>query len=307
MRQRIAAFFRARGWQVRERALRRRRVDLRRQAQLGAPRRAGRARRLRDHRRRHDDLLGARLLGRDRGAHRPNGRRSRRRTRCCGSTTSPTRSHPIMTKSGMVYQPIDYVSHVTVTGNDGVRQADDRARQPSDRRRRHALLPGELRLRDRVRRDARYGRRDAALSARTLLEGESLDIAGTDAQRASTTASSPTVDKQSGMPTADPRVNNPGVVLDVAQGGAPVGAALVPLHTSIDLGDGWRVTPAAVPALQRLSVSLRPGHSARRDRRVRAARRADHLVLLPARAARTCASTTRRPATAAALAWPRRP
>ena len=27
---------------------------------------------------------------------------------------------PIMTKSGMVYQPIDYVSRVTVTGNDGV-------------------------------------------------------------------------------------------------------------------------------------------------------------------------------------------
>ncbi len=27
---------------------------------------------------------------------------------------------PIMTKSGMVYQPIDYVSHVTVTGNDGI-------------------------------------------------------------------------------------------------------------------------------------------------------------------------------------------
>jgi hypothetical protein len=45
------------------------------------------------------------------------------------------------------------------------------------------------------------------------------------------------------MPTADPRVNNPAVVLDVAQGGSPLGAALVPLASSIDLGDGWRLVP----------------------------------------------------------------
>ena len=30
---------------------------------------------------------------------------------------------PIMTKSGIVYQPIDYVSHVTVTGSDGTPKA----------------------------------------------------------------------------------------------------------------------------------------------------------------------------------------
>ena len=53
--------------------LRRRGVDLRRPPQLGAPRRVGGACGLRDHRRRHDALLGARFLGRDGGAHGQHG------------------------------------------------------------------------------------------------------------------------------------------------------------------------------------------------------------------------------------------
>jgi hypothetical protein len=53
----------------------------------------------------------------------------------------------------------------------------------------------------------------------------------------------PTVDKQSGMPTADPRVNNPAVVLSVTEAGNSLGNALVPLGTWIDLGNGWRVVP----------------------------------------------------------------
>ena len=40
---------------------------------------------------------------------------------------------PIMTKSGMVYQPVDYVSRVTVTGNDGVARAETvRVNHPID-------------------------------------------------------------------------------------------------------------------------------------------------------------------------------
>ena len=67
-----------------------------------------------------------------------------------GSTTSRTASHPTQTKSGMVYQPIDYVSRVTVSGKDGILKTLDRAREPSDRYRRYALLPGELWLRNAV-------------------------------------------------------------------------------------------------------------------------------------------------------------
>ncbi|MBV9232587.1 MAG: cytochrome c biogenesis protein ResB, partial [Candidatus Eremiobacteraeota bacterium] len=40
---------------------------------------------------------------------------------------------PIMTKSGMVYQPVDYVSHVTVTGKEGVaRRMTVRVNHPID-------------------------------------------------------------------------------------------------------------------------------------------------------------------------------
>jgi cytochrome c biogenesis protein len=148
---------------------------------------------------------------------------------------------PIMTKSGMVYQPIDYVSRVTVTGNDGVpKHLTVRVNHPID-------VDGTLYyqasygfgMRFLVTRD---GRRDAALSNRTLLEGDSFDLPGT--QRSLLYERfAPTVDKQSGMPTADPRVNDPAVALAVSQGGSTLGEALVPLGASIDLGDGWRAIP----------------------------------------------------------------
>ena len=51
-----------RGWLDPQARTRRRRVDVRRQARLGAARRSGRAHRLRHHRHGDDDLLGARLL-----------------------------------------------------------------------------------------------------------------------------------------------------------------------------------------------------------------------------------------------------
>jgi len=141
----------------------------------------------------------------------------------------------------MVYQPIDYVSHVTVSGKDGVaKHMIVRVNHPID-------------VDDTLYYQASYGfgmrfaithngRRDAALSGRTLLEGDSFDLPGTQ-RTVVYERFAPTVDQQSGMPTADPRVNNPAVVLGVSQAGAPVGEALVPLRTWIDLGDGWRLVP----------------------------------------------------------------
>ena len=46
------------------------------------------------------------------------------------------RIDPIVTKSGIVYQPIDYVSHATITGKDGKPHDAIDSRQPSARRRR---------------------------------------------------------------------------------------------------------------------------------------------------------------------------
>ncbi|HVN70106.1 MAG TPA: cytochrome c biogenesis protein ResB [Candidatus Binatia bacterium] len=147
---------------------------------------------------------------------------------------------PIMTKSGMVYQPIDYVSNVTVTGSDGVpKQMTVRVNHPID-------VDGTLYYQSSygfAMRFAlsRYGRPDTALAGRTLLEGDSFEIPGTS-QSVVYERFAPTIDKQSGMPTADPRVNNPAVVLSLTQGGSSLGEALVPVGGSVDLGNGWRLT-----------------------------------------------------------------
>jgi len=148
---------------------------------------------------------------------------------------------PIMTKSGMVYQPIDYVSRVTVTGTDGTpKRLTVRVNHPID-------VDGTLYYQSSYGFGMRFlvthnGRIDPALSSRTLLEGDSLDVPGTQ-RTLLYERFVPTVDKQSGMPTADPRVNDPAVALAVSDAGNPLGDALVPLHSWIDLGNGWRLKP----------------------------------------------------------------
>ncbi|MBV9718885.1 MAG: cytochrome c biogenesis protein ResB [Candidatus Eremiobacteraeota bacterium] len=148
---------------------------------------------------------------------------------------------PIMTKSGMVYQPIEYVSHVTVVGNDGIpRHLIVRVNHPID-------VDGTLYYQASYGFGMRFlmthdGRPDAALSNKTFLEGDSFDLPGTQRTLAYERFA-PTVDKQSGMPTADPRVNDPAVVLAATEDGNALGEVLAPLGSAIDLGDGWRVTP----------------------------------------------------------------
>ncbi|HET6276183.1 MAG TPA: cytochrome c biogenesis protein ResB [Candidatus Cybelea sp.] len=148
---------------------------------------------------------------------------------------------PIMTKSGMVYQPVDYVSHVTVTGNDGIpKHLTVRVNHPID-------IDGTLYYQASYGFGmqflvSRLGLRNAELSNRTLLEGDTFDLPGT--QRTLVYERfAPTVDKQSGMPTADPRVNDPAVLLGASESGNSLGDALVPLGDSVDAGGGWRVMP----------------------------------------------------------------
>lgn len=151
------------------------------------------------------------------------------------------RISPILTKSGMVYQPVDYVSHVTVTGNDGIpKQMTVRVNHPID-------VDGTLYYQASYGFAMRFnvthnGKRVSELSDRILEEGQTFDVPGTR-NTVSYDRFVPTVDRQSGMPSADPRVNDPAVVLSVAQEGNEAGSALVPLHTWIDLGSGWRVVP----------------------------------------------------------------
>jgi cytochrome c biogenesis protein len=148
---------------------------------------------------------------------------------------------PIMTKSGMVYQPIDYVSHVTVTGRDGIAKAMTvRVNHPID-------VDGTLYYQASYGFGMRFivthhGKVVPGLPGRTLLEGDSFQIPGL--QRSVVyNRFVPTIDRASGMPSADPRVNDPGVVLGASQAGTPIGDVLVQMGTSVDLGSGWAVRP----------------------------------------------------------------
>ncbi|MEO9264264.1 MAG: cytochrome c biogenesis protein ResB [Candidatus Baltobacteraceae bacterium] len=152
------------------------------------------------------------------------------------------RISPILTKSGMVYQPIDYVSHVTVTGNDGIpKPMTVRVNHPID-------IDGTLYYQASYGFAMRFtvthnGKRDAQLSDRIVAEGETIDLPGTHTS-VGYDRFVPTVDRRSGMPAPDPRVNDPAVVLSVTQNGSNAGSALVPLRTWIDAGSGWRIVPA---------------------------------------------------------------
>lgn len=148
---------------------------------------------------------------------------------------------PVLTKGGMVYQPTDYVSHVTVTGDDGVpKPMIVRVNHPIDvDKTLYYQASYGFAMRFRVTHD---GKNVPALSDRVLLEGDGFDIPGT---RMNVTYERfvPTVDKASQMPSADPRVNNPAVVISVSDAGQSEGSALVMMHSWVDLGGGWRIVP----------------------------------------------------------------
>jgi cytochrome c biogenesis protein len=155
---------------------------------------------------------------------------------------------PIMTKGGIVYQPIDYVSHVTVTGRDGIPKHEIvRVNHPVD-------IGGTLLYQatygfGMLFDVSRNGIRVPSLSKNVISEadqgapfGDVLQLPGTN-RGIVYERFVPTVDPRTQMPSADPRVGNPGVVLTLEQNGSALGTVLVSLHRAIDLGDGWSVTP----------------------------------------------------------------
>ena len=164
---------------------------------------------------------------------------------------------PIMTKSGMVYQPIDYVSHVTVVGKDGVPKHETiRVNHPID-------IDGALYYQSSYGFAMKFlvthdGTRSAALSDKTYFSGDAITLPGSQRQ-IQVMQFVPTVDRQTGQPSADPRVNDPAVALSVAEGGQTAGAALVPMKTWIDVGDGWRVTPEQYLMVSGLQYRYDPG------------------------------------------------
>ncbi|HVA34318.1 MAG TPA: cytochrome c biogenesis protein ResB [Candidatus Baltobacteraceae bacterium] len=151
------------------------------------------------------------------------------------------RIDPVVTKSGIVYQPIDYVSHVLVTGKDGIaRPAVIRVNQPYDV--------------DGVRiYQATYGfgitfaltkdgRKVAGPPATPLMEGETFSIPGTS-RAIQYRSFVGTIDRRTGQAGRDPRPNDPGVELEAFDGDQAIGSVLVPLGKALNLGAGYALTP----------------------------------------------------------------
>ena len=148
------------------------------------------------------------------------------------------RIDPIQTRSGTVFQPIDYVSYMHVTGKDGVtHSAVLRVNQPLD-------VDGTAYY------QASYGfavpftvTRDGVPVAGTpqapLREGEGFGI-GQTSRSVRYARFVGTIDARGGI-GADPRPNNPGVALDFFDGDQPIGQVLVPLERGLDLGNGYRL------------------------------------------------------------------
>ncbi|MDQ2872953.1 MAG: cytochrome c biogenesis protein ResB, partial [Candidatus Eremiobacteraeota bacterium] len=164
---------------------------------------------------------------------------------------------PILTKSGMVYQPTDYVSHVTVVGRDGIPKHEVvRVNHPID-------IDGTLfyqssygfAMRFNVTHD---GVRVPSLSDRVYMTGDSMQIPGTQ-RTVQFSQFVPTVDRQTGQASPDPRINDPAAVLTASDSGTSLGAALVPMRTWIDLGGGWRVTPQHYLQVSGIQYRYDPG------------------------------------------------
>lgn len=149
---------------------------------------------------------------------------------------------PTMTKGGLIYQPVDYVSRVSITSESGVRRHRTvRVNHPVD------LGDGTLLYQSSYGFGMRFavahqGKPVPSLSQSTLTEGQTLALP--DSPLTVTYQQFvPTVDARTHAPSPDPRINDPGVVLGVAENGNALGETLLPLGAPLDLGGGWRIVP----------------------------------------------------------------
>jgi len=164
---------------------------------------------------------------------------------------------PIMTKSGMVYQPIDYVSDVTVTGGNGASKRETiRVNHPID-------IGGTLFYQSSYGFAMKFlvthdGIRSPELSGKTYFPGDTVTLPG-GSRQIEVLQFIPTVDRQTGQPSSDPRINDPAVALAASAGGQTTPPVVVPMRTWIDVGDGWRITPQQYVMVSGLQYRYDPG------------------------------------------------
>ena len=147
---------------------------------------------------------------------------------------------PVATKSGIVYQPIDYVSHAIVTGKDGVpHDAVIRVNLPYDEdgvkiyQATYGFAINFVLTKD--------GRKIPGPPATPIKEGEAFDIPGTT-RAIQYRSFVGTIDRATGQASPDPRPNNPGVVVEAFDSDTALGSVLIPLGKPLDLGAGFALT-----------------------------------------------------------------
>jgi cytochrome c biogenesis protein len=145
----------------------------------------------------------------------------------------------VQTKAGLVYQPIDYVSHVHYRVKGGpLQEGVIRVNAPLD-------VDGTLVY------QASYGfattfhvehdgKPIPGIPTTPLLQGQAFPI-GTSTKVIQYSQFVPTLDPRTGQPGLDPRPTNPAVVVRAFDGGNPLGQVAIPIGGSIDLGAGYRL------------------------------------------------------------------
>ena len=166
------------------------------------------------------------------------------------------RFDPVHTKAGLVYQPIDYVSQVQYVGKDGIaRDATIRVNHPLD-------IDGTLYY------QASYGfgvqfllTKDGRVVPGTpqdlLREGMAFSVGGDRELEYDQFVG--TIDPKTGRPEADPRPNRPGVVVRMLSGDAPLAEGVIPIGSSLNLGNGFVLSVPRYAIYSGLQYRYDPG------------------------------------------------
>jgi len=163
---------------------------------------------------------------------------------------------PIRTRNGLVFQPIDYVSDLEVAPRGGT------------------LRPMVLRVNEPLSVDGtlyyqssygvavslaltKSGKPVAGGPRPSLMEGESFPV-GVTTRSIRYERFVGTIEPNGAIGT-DPRPNNPGAILAVFDGDQLIGRALVPIGGDLALGNGYRVVPARYTFFSGIQYRHDPG------------------------------------------------
>jgi cytochrome c biogenesis protein len=162
------------------------------------------------------------------------------------------RYQPVRTKTGLIYQPVDYASTVTVTDGAGTRRETIRVNKPLN-------VGGTLYY------QASYGyavsfavsTNGLAVPTEYIKEGEAFPLSGGGAT-IRFMRFIPTFDPLTGRAGADPRPSNPAILLSEIDGQSN-GEAAIPMGKTLPLGEGVTITPMRYTLFSGIQYRNDPG------------------------------------------------